>query len=81
MNVPDILGVEVITPDGRGSILSLHHGRVIVHLNKVEHGQVMIGGVRDGGALHYSYKYEDVHIIKGKYYFNEDALKHHHSNK
>lgn len=49
MNVPDILGVEVITPDGRGSVLSLHHGRVIVHLNKIERGQIMNGSKRDGG--------------------------------
>lgn len=80
MNVPDILGVEVMTPDGRGNILSLHHGRVIVHLNKIEHKQVMKGSPRGPGSMHYSYEYKDVHIIKGQYYFNDEAIKHHHAN-
>jgi len=73
MNIPDILGVEVITPDGRGSILSLHPNRVIVHLNKKEYNQVMKGGIR-GGGLHYSYEYKDVKIIKGQYCFDDKRI-------
>lgn len=72
MNVPDLLGVEVLTPDGRGSILSLHTKRVIVHLNKIEQGQVMKGDRRE--ALHYSYEYKDVEIIKGQYCFNDEHI-------
>ncbi len=53
MNVPDILGVEVITPDGRGSILSLHHGKVHVQLNRIELNQVMIGHQRENFSCHY----------------------------
>jgi len=75
MNVPEILGVEVITPDGRGSILSLHNGRVIVHLNKIKHKQVMKGTDRSNGGLHYAYKYEDVEIIKGQYCFNDKRIE------
>lgn len=72
MNVPEILGVEVETPDGRGNILSLHKGRVIIHLNSIKHNQIMKGSIRNS-ALHYSYKYEDVKIIKGQYFFNKDV--------
>lgn len=71
MNVPDILGVEVLTPDGRGSILSLHTGRVIIHLNRKEPNQVMKGERRE--ELHYAYKYEDVEIIKGQYCFDDNG--------
>ena len=78
MNVPDILGVEVLTPDGRGSILSLHGRRVIVHLNKIEHNQVMIGSKRE--ALHYAYEYKDVEIIKGQYCFNDERIKFQYDN-
>jgi len=73
MNKPEILGVEVLTPDGRGSILSLHANRVIVHLNKIEHSQVMKGGRQ--GEMHYSYEYKDVEIIKGQYCFNDERIK------
>lgn len=72
MNVPDILGVEVITPDGRGSILSLHTRRVIVHLNKIAFNQVMKGDRRE--ELHYSYEYKDVEIIKGQYCFDDKRI-------
>ncbi len=72
MNVPDILGVEVITPDGRGSILSLHNRRVIVHVNTIQPNQVMKGDKRD--EMHYSYKYEDVEIIKGRYCFDDTRI-------
>lgn len=74
MNIPDILGVEVITPDGRGSILSLHHGKVIIHLNKIEFNQVMKGVQRGVGSMHYAYDYKDVEIIKGQYCFNDDRI-------
>jgi hypothetical protein len=33
MNKPDLLGVEVLTPDGRGSIVALHTCMVEVVLN------------------------------------------------
>ena len=72
MNVPDILGIEVLTPDGRGSILSLHPGRVIVHLNRKEANQIMKGERRE--ELHYAYKYEDVEIIKGQYCFDDKRI-------
>lgn len=73
MNKPEILGVEVLTPDGRGSILSLHTNRVIVHLNSKKVGQVMKGQKRE--ELHYSYEYKDVEIIKGQYCFNDERIK------
>jgi hypothetical protein len=73
MNKPEILGVEVLTPDGRGSILSLHTNRVIVHLNSKQVGQVMKGEKR--AELHYSYEYKDVEIIKGQYCFNDERIK------
>ena len=72
MNVPDILGVEVITPDGRGSILTLHPRRVIVQLNMIEPNQIMKGERRE--EMHYSYNYEDVEIIKGQYCFNNERI-------
>ena len=68
MNKPDILGLEVNTPDGRGSILVLHNNRVVVHLNVIGYKQKMIG-MKRGGEMHYAYKYEDVEIIKGQYAF------------
>jgi len=74
MRVPEILGVEVITPDGRGSILSLHNGRVIICLHKIERNQVMKGSSREFGEMHYAYKYEDVEIIKGQYCFNDERI-------
>lgn len=73
MNVPDILGVEVITPDGRGSILSLHPHRLIVRLNKIEFNQVMKGFKSD--EMNYSYQYKDVEIIKGQYCFDDKGVK------
>lgn len=73
MNIPDILGVEVITPDGRGSILSLHSNRVIVHLNNIKPNQIMKGSKRE--EMHYSYEYKDVEIIKGQYCFNDERIK------
>ena len=73
MTVPDIIGVEVLTPDGRGSILSLHKRRVTVYLNTKAIGQVMTG-LRES-ELHYSYPYEDVEIIKGQYCFKDSRLR------
>jgi len=73
MNKPDILGVEVMTPDGRGSILSLHTNKVIVHLNNKQLDQIMRGTKR--AELHYAYDYEDVEIIKGQYCFDAKRLK------
>ena len=72
MNVPDILGVEVLTPDGRGSILSLYNRKVIVHINKVEPNQVMKGDRRE--EMHYAYDYKDVRIIKGQYCFDDKRI-------
>lgn len=73
MNKPDILGVEVLTPDGLGSILSLDNKKVTVHLHKREYMQVMRGIKKD--ELHYAYNYEDVHIIKGQYCFDEKQIQ------
>jgi len=73
MNVPDLIGVEVITPDGRGSILTLHPNRVIVRLNIIKFNQKMQGDKRE--EMNYSYRYEDVEIIKGQYYFDDDRIK------
>lgn len=73
MNVPEILGCEVLTPDGRGSILSLHPKKVIVGLNTIQFQQVMKGMRRE--EMHYAYNYEDVEVIKGSYCFNEERLK------
>jgi hypothetical protein len=75
MNKPDLLGVEVLTPDGRGSILSLHKRCVKVHLNRIEAGQVMKGRKSSSAHLHYAYNYEDVIIIKGQYCFNDDRIE------
>ncbi|AGO47463.1 hypothetical protein Phi19:3_gp059 [Cellulophaga phage phi19:3] len=72
MNKPDIIGVEVLTPDGRGSILSLHPRKVIVHLNSRGVNQLMKGLKR--GELHYAYDYSDVEIIKGQYCFNDERI-------
>lgn len=81
MNVPDILGVEAITPDGRGSILSLHNKKVIVSINKIELNQAMKGS-RQGeiGSMHYSYDYKDVEIIKGQYCFNDERISSQYNN-
>jgi len=73
MNKPEILGVEVLTPDGRGSILSLHHKRVTVRLNVIKLDQIMKGAKRE--EMNYSYEYEDVEIIKGQYCFNGERIK------
>lgn len=67
MTKPELLGLEVNTPDGRGSILSLHTRKVIVHLNRKMPNQEMKGLRRE--ELHYAYDYEDVEIIKGQYNF------------
>jgi|GEM_PF-3026626 len=73
MNKPEILGVEVRTPDGRGSILSLNHKRVTVRLNVIKLNQIMKGAKRE--EMNYPYEYEDVEIIKGQYCFNEERIK------
>jgi hypothetical protein len=67
MEVPNILGLEVNTPDGRGSILTLHTRGVEVHLNCIMPGQVMKGRRKE--ELHYFYPYDQVEIIKGQYNF------------
>ena len=73
MNKPEILGVEVLTPDGRGSILSLHHRRVTVRLNTINPNQIMKGTKRE--EMNYSYEYENVEVIKGQYCFNDGRIK------
>ena len=62
MNRPDILGIEVETPDGRGLITTLHYTRVTVTLNRIGPGQAMKGVRR--GAMNYSYPYQDVHAVE-----------------
>jgi hypothetical protein len=78
MNVPDILGVEVITPDGRGSVLSLHPKRVIVRLNSIAFNQVMKGSRQSD--MNYAYAYEDVEVIKGQYCFNDERINFQYEN-
>jgi hypothetical protein len=73
MNIPDLLGVEVLTPDGRGSILSLHTKKVIIRLNKIGANQVMKGSKRE--EMNYSYDYNEVEIIKGQHCYDESRLK------
>jgi len=72
MNKPEILGIEVLTPDGRGNILSLHCKRVTVRLNVIKLNQIMKGTKRE--EMNYSYEYEDVDIIKGQYCFNDERI-------
>ena len=72
MKVPDLIGVEVLTPDGRGSILTLHPARVVVRLNSVDIGQEMKGSKKS--ELNYAYPYGDVEIIKGQYSFNDKNI-------
>jgi hypothetical protein len=79
MNVPEILGLEVITPDGRGKILSLHTRRVTVGLNTIYPNQEMIGLKRD--EMNYSYEYKDVEIIKGRYCFDDKRIDFQYSKK
>ncbi len=73
MNIPEILGVEVMTPDGRGSVLSLHNGKVHICLNKIMSRQIMIGDRRS--EMHYAYDYDQVTVIKGQYSFDEEKVK------
>ncbi|HEX8278662.1 MAG TPA: hypothetical protein VF540_08195 [Segetibacter sp.] len=68
MNKPDLLELECNTPDGRGSILSLHPKGVVILLNRIEFKQEMKGR-KHGAEMHYFYPYEDVEIIKGQYNF------------
>jgi hypothetical protein len=68
VNKPDLLELEVNTPDGRGSILSLHQRGVVILLNTIGHKQEMKGR-KHGAEMHYFYPYEDVEIIKGRYNF------------
>lgn len=75
MNKPEILGCEVLTPDGRGKILSLHTNRVTVGLNTIKPNQEMKGSPRHQGGMHYSYKYEDVTVIRGQYCFDDKRLR------
>ena len=64
----DILGSEVMTPDGKGSITSLHTNKVLVGLNKIEFKQKMVGLPDTISTMHYYYDYEDVNdeITNGK---------------
>lgn len=78
MNVPELLGIEVMTPDGRGSILTLHTKRVVVRLNRIEHNQVMKGFKRE--EMNYAYDYADVEIIKGQYCFSDKRVKSQYNN-
>lgn len=66
MKKPELIGLEVNSPDGRGSILALHSKGVVVHLNCKSPNQKM-KGMRDNAELHYFYPYEEVEIIKGQY--------------
>lgn len=74
MKKPEILGLEVLTPDGRGRILSLHNNAVEVVLNTIGFNQRMKGR-QCGCVMHYSYRYEEVEIIKGRYCFDNSRLR------
>jgi len=76
MNKPDILGLEVITPDGRGSILALHSNRIVVRLNCIKPGSLMKGFKRED--MNYYYLYEEVEIIKGEPCFNDEVIRSRH---
>lgn len=56
----DILGSEVTTPDGKGTITALHTKKVLVCLDKIEFKQVMAGIPDNSSTMHYYYDYEDV---------------------
>lgn len=65
MEKTNLIGLLVITPDGQGSIISLHAKKVVLHT--IEPGQKMKGIQKDN--MHYAYDYGDVEIIKGRYNF------------
>jgi hypothetical protein len=69
MNKPEILGLEVLTPDGRGSIMSLHGRGVTVSLNSMKMNQTMFGRDQGNGGLHRFYPYPLVEIVKGRFNF------------
>lgn len=76
MKKPNIIGCEVTTPDGRGSIVSLHSNRVIVGLNSLTLEQrlkpsKLVGLNRGNGGLHRSYAYKDIEITNS-YKFKDD---------
>lgn len=76
MNVPDILGVQVLTPDGRGSIISLHKKSVRVVLNTIWPNRKMVGQKIGFGEMHRHYKYEDVELVK--VYISDRLIEFHH---
>ena len=63
MQKPKLLGTEVITPDGRGSILTLHNGGVTVRLNRVSPDQDMVGNQKES-PLNFTYPYNAVGILE-----------------
>lgn len=69
MTKPELLGCEVLTPDGRGSIMTLHGRGVTVSLNSMRMGQTMFGRDQGNGGLHRFYPYALVEVIKGQYNF------------
>lgn len=76
MNKPDILGAQVLTPDGKGSINSLHKKTVRVVLNTIWPNRKMVGKKIGFGEMHRHYKYEDVEIIR--VHISEKLLRFHH---
>lgn len=74
MNKPELLDLEVNTPDGRGSILALYPRGVEVCLNTIAYKQEMKGR-KHGGEMHYFYPYDQVEIIKGQYNFIAKSTK------
>lgn len=82
MNKPELLGLEVLTPDGRGHILSLHNKGVTVGLNILDPNNLpKVGILESKGGLHYFYKYEDVDIIKGRYCFDDTRINFQYNQK
>lgn len=74
MNKPELLDLEVNTPDGRGSILVLYPKGVVVCLNTIACRQEMQGR-KHGGEMHYFYPYDQVEIIKGQCNFTTRSTK------
>src|SRR5690349_13686827 len=56
------IDAEVMTPDGRGSILVIYPKAIEVCLNIIEYKQVMKGR-KGGGEMHYKYFYDQIKPI------------------
>lgn len=73
MEKPNIIGSEVITPDGRGCIKSLHENRVVIEVYVRDLNQNLNGKITTI-KNHFSYYYNEVEIIKGSTCFDNETL-------